>query len=287
VAERDRLRLLLEVCGAIASHRDVAALVKDLTQRIPGIVPFDYINLVLHDPVHRVMRLHLLLAPETCAIKPGLELPVDQSPAGLVWKSQQPLMVGIEDETAEIRFPQLTAMLRQNGVKSYCVVPLTTALSRLGAMGFGSLQKRSYPKADLDFMQQVARQVAVAVDNVLHEESARQAQHQLARERDRVRLLLEVNNAVVSHLNLDDLFPAVSACLRKVIQHDSSALVLHDAEHRRYRAHVLRFEKNESFIEEGDVDSVCSGMNSPSGTAITTRKPALFAAQDSIDLCPN
>ena len=56
-------------------------------------------------------------------------------------------------------------------------------------------------------MQQVARQVAVAVDNVLHEESARQAQQQLTRERDRVRLLLEVNNAVVSHLDLDDAFP--------------------------------------------------------------------------------
>ena len=74
-------------------------------------------------------------------------------------------------------------------------------------------------------MQQVAKQVAVAVDNVLHDESARSAQEQLTHERDRMRLLLEVNNAVVSHLALEDLFPAVSACLRKVIQHDGAALV--------------------------------------------------------------
>ena len=106
-------------------------------------------------------------------------------------------------------------------------------------------------------MQQVARQVAVAVDNVLHDESAQAAQRQLTHERDRVRLLLEVNNAVVSHLSLDDLFPAVSACLRKVIQHDGSALVLYDQETRRYRVHVLSFAKNESFIEEGIAESDC------------------------------
>ena len=89
-------------------------------------------------------------------------------------------------------------------------------------------------------MQQVANQVAVAVDNVLHDESARSAQRQLARERDRLQLLLEVNNAVVSHLDLDDVFAAVSACLRRVIQHDGSGLVLYEPETGRYRFHVLQ-----------------------------------------------
>ena len=63
-------------------------------------------------------------------------------------------------------------------------------------------------------MQQVAKQVAVALDNALNGEAALAYQGQLTRERDHQRLLLEVNNAVVSHLDLDQLFPAVSACLR-------------------------------------------------------------------------
>ena len=91
-------------------------------------------------------------------------------------------------------------------VQSYYVVPLTTALRRLGAMGFGSTRRRIYQETEIGFIQQVAQQVAVAVDNVLHDESARSAQEQLTHERDRMRLLLEVNNAVVSHLSLDDLF---------------------------------------------------------------------------------
>jgi formate hydrogenlyase transcriptional activator len=279
VGERDRLRLLLQVSESIASHRDVATLVQDLAQRLPSVVPFDYINLVLHDPVQRIMRLHFLVVPMNCTIKTGMELPIDQSPAGLVWKSQQPLVIDLEDPAAEKHFPKLTPLLRENGVQSYCAVPLTTPLSRLGAMGFGSLERKSYPKADLDFMQQVARQVAITVDNVLHEESARRAQQQLARERDRVRLLLEVNNAVVSHLDPDQLFPAVSDCLRKVIQHDGSSLVLHDKEAGSFRIHKLRFAKNKSFIEQGEVASDACAKGPP-GIAISTRKAAVFGEQD-------
>src|SRR5262249_26042031 len=151
-------------------------------------------------------------------------------------------------------FPQLTPLLLANDVHSYCVVPLTTALRRLGAMGFGSKSRRAYPESEVRFMQQVAKQVAVAVDNVLHDETAQAAQRQLMLERARLQLLLEVNNAVVSHLSLDDLFPAVSSCLRKVIEHDGSALIVFDPQTRRYRVHVLSFSTNQSFIQEGIAD---------------------------------
>jgi formate hydrogenlyase transcriptional activator len=200
-----------------------------------------------------------------------------------VWENQRPVVV--EDVAAERRFPKLMSVLRESGVRSYCTVPLTSALRRLGAMSFGSVQKRIFQETEINFRQQVARQVAVAVDNVLHEESARQAQQQLARERDRVRLLLEVNNAVVSHLTLDELFPVVSACLRRVVQHDGSALVLFDEAARRFRVHLLRFAKNESVIEEGQLESACCGANSPSTIAVNNRKPALFREADLKKLC--
>jgi formate hydrogenlyase transcriptional activator len=275
IHRQDQLRLLLEVSEAIASHRDLEALFRDLAQRLPQIVPFDYINAVLHEPARDVMRLWLLVTATPTTISPGLELPVDDSPGGVVWKTQRPMTVN--DVTQERRFPRLMAMLRENGIQSFCVVPLTTAQRRLGAMGFGSVQRRTYHEAEINFMQQVASQVAVAVDNALHAESAQSAQRQLQYERDRVQLLLEVNNAVVSHLDLDDLFTAVSACLRRVIRHDGSSLVLYEPETRQYRVQVLDFTKNTSFIEEGQADPQCKG---PSGVAINTRKPAVFTVQD-------
>jgi formate hydrogenlyase transcriptional activator len=274
--------MLLDVAEVIAVHRDLDGLFQDLAHRLPGIVPFDFINLVLHDPVRNVMRLHVLIVPGSCTIQPGLELPIDGSPGGFVWTTQQP--VTVEDVGVETRFPKLTPLLLENGVQSLCVVPLTTALRRLGAMAFGSKHKRDYHHAEVSFMQQVAKQVAVAVDNVLHDQSAQVAQQQLTHERDHVRLLLEVNNAVVAHLNLDDLFVAVSACLRKVIQHDGAGLALFDQETGTYRVHLLLFAKNESIIEEGLTDSACTA---PTAVAMSTRKPAVFGEQELKNLSLN
>src|SRR5262245_48190533 len=87
---RDQYRALLEVAEAISAHRNLGALFDDLAQRLPRMVPFDFINLVLHDSTHDIMRLHLLVTPEPTTIKPGLELPIDESPGGLVWKMQEP-----------------------------------------------------------------------------------------------------------------------------------------------------------------------------------------------------
>jgi formate hydrogenlyase transcriptional activator len=123
----------------------------------------------------------------------------------------------------------------------------------------------------------------VAVDNVLHDESAQSSQQLLTRERDRLRLLLDVNNAVVSHLDLDDVFRAVSGCLRRVIPHDGCSLLLFDGETGQFRVHVLRFLWNESFIEEGRVTEP-HRVTSPAGIAIARRRAVLFGEQDLKDL---
>jgi formate hydrogenlyase transcriptional activator len=277
--ERDRWRLLLEVSESIAAHRDLDRLFRDLAQRLPRIVPFDYINLVLHDNVENVMRLHILAAPDESTIKAGAKFPVDESPGGWVWQTQQPLVVN--DISGDDRFSAVHPLLLENGVQSYCVVPLTTALRRLGAMGFGSRQEKVYLPAEVSFMQDVAKQIAVAVDNVLHDESARLAQQQLAHERDRFQLLLEVNNAVVSHLDMDAVFASVSASLQRVIQHDGCSLLLYEPDTGQYRCHVLKVSKNESFVEEGRADK---SMKSPGCCAISTRAPVVFGERDLIDL---
>lgn len=86
-----------------------------------------------------------------------------------------------------------------------------------------------------------------------------------------------MNNAVVSHLDLDELFAAVSTCLRRVILHDGSSLLLCNTDTGEWRLRVLDFSNNENFIEQGRVESVTW---SPSCVAIETGKPAVFSEQD-------
>ncbi len=72
----------------------------------------------------------------------------------------------------------------------------------------------AYDQLDLEFAQMVAAQIAVAVE-------AQCYQQQLASDRDRYELLLEMSNMLISNLNLRELLSAISVCLRKVLPHDS------------------------------------------------------------------
>ena len=268
--DHDRLRLLLEVSEAIVSHRDLSALFRDLAQRLPTVAPFDFIGLILHDPTKNVMKVHVLETAATHHLNTrldGLELPIEESSSGWVWTHQQPLIIPSLAE--EPRFTMGMAALKDIGVQSVCLFPLTTAMRRLGAIGFGSLEPHAFGDQNLGMLGQVAKQVAVAVDNVLNFAGTEAAQQSLARERDRLSLVLEINNAVVSHLELQELLKAISACLRRVIPHDFASFCLYDPAIHQLRAHALDFHGNQDFVESGDPIPL---EGTPEGLAFTTQQ---------------
>src|SRR6266700_1795268 len=272
-----RSQALLQVAESIAHHRDLAELFHDLAARLHGVAHFDYLNLVLHDPERQVMRLHLL---ETLRAKPtqlrvGRESPIGSTPSGRVLETQEAFVVS--DVEAEASFPALMEALRQEGVRSFCVVPLTTAQRRLGTIGFGKLEPHHYDASEVDFMQQVARQVAVAVDNALNFETARAYQQQLARERDRLRVLLEVNNALVSTLDLRQLFHVIASSLRRVLHHEYTSLALLDPKTNRLRVRALDFSGGQGLIHE---EMSVPLEKSPAGEAFSARLPQRYTRAD-------
>ncbi len=271
---------LLEVAEAIAQHRDLRDLFHDLAARLHRVVEFDYLSLILHDAARNVMRLHILEAEEPRKIHAGAEFPVGETPSGLVWETQRPFV--LNDTEEETRFPSLLQILRENGVKSTCSVPLTTAQRRLGVLSFGRRTPHQYGKGEIEFLQQVARQVAVAVDNALNFERAQAYQRQLAQERDRLRVLLEVNNAVVSKLDLRSLLNAISASLRRVIHHEYTSLALYEEDKNEMRVLALDFPEGKGLIRE---EMLVPLEGSITGTAFRSRQPLLLdsAAMEGFD----
>jgi len=129
------------------------------------VAHFDYLNLILHDPERRVMGVHILENQQPSRIRPGAETPIEEAPAGHVFETQEPSVV--DDVTTETSFPSVMEMLRAENVRSFCVVRPTTAQRRLGALPFGKVEPYHYDPCEVDFPLQVARQVALAVDNTL------------------------------------------------------------------------------------------------------------------------
>jgi formate hydrogenlyase transcriptional activator len=165
LSARQQYRTLLAVSQAIVSHHDLETLFHELAGRLHQVVRFDHLALVLHEAATNTMRLHVLQASEPTTLPSDLTLPVGDDPAGLVWQTQQPLI--LSDADLVTRWPQFLEQVRPAGGQSCCQLPLTTARQRLGALVFASRQPAAYDAADLDFLQQVANQVAVAVENAL------------------------------------------------------------------------------------------------------------------------
>jgi formate hydrogenlyase transcriptional activator len=115
----------------------------------------------------------------------------------------------------------------------------------------------------------VASQVAVAVDNALNLETSQAYQAQLAEERDSLRVLLEVNNVLVSSRELPELFRGIVSTLERVIHHDYTSLALLDPFTGLLKIYALDFPGRQELLKP-EV-TVLRDM-SPSGDAIATGK---------------
>lgn len=83
------------------------------------------------------------------------------------------------------------------------------------------------------------------------EEALRRSEAHLVRERDRLSLLLEINNLIVTILDINDLFRATSASIRKYFAYDFTSFWLFEDGFSRVRCVVLDFPDGRGFL--GDI----------------------------------
>jgi formate hydrogenlyase transcriptional activator len=123
-------------------------------------------------------------------------------------------------------------MLESEGIRSLVALPLRTAHRWLGSLGVGSRRPDAFSQEEVEFFSLVAGEVALAIDDAYHLEALQQ-------ERDRLRMLLDISNAVTSNLDLPDLLRAISANLRSIMQSDGAGVALMEEEGKQLRLCVI------------------------------------------------
>jgi formate hydrogenlyase transcriptional activator len=261
-----RYEALLAMADLMVRHHDLPELFLAMAERLRQVVVADAAHFSLYEPVQNVMRLYLWQGSEMGPLPQ--EIAVDASPSGWVWQNQEPLVVN--DLQLESRFPLVLNRLREQGLKSYCWLPLTTAEKRLGAFGLGSLRLDAYTDRDMRLLPRVAQLIALAVDNALTREA-------LVREKDRLHALLEINNTLVTTRDLQKLFPAISSFLRRVIRHDLASVAVYDE-----TAHAMSFYPLDSPLTAGlvDADSTVPVKDAPAGRALLERQTKIFTREN-------
>jgi formate hydrogenlyase transcriptional activator len=246
--QQTRYETLRQVSGVIASQADLNGVLENLARFLASVVKFEFLGVVLHDAQRHVFRLHALEGSVSPKSQVGTEIPESESSVRVILEEQKPII--INDTEKEAKFADLVEPARPYGVRSLCLLPLTSPRRQLGVLVFGTTYQKDYDAEDLKLMTTVAAHVAVAVENALNFEDACSYQQLLLRERDRLRLLLEVNNHVISHLELGDLFQAVSSALRDCFHHEYTGLWLLEEGTTKLRCVGMDFPSNRGFIQK-------------------------------------
>jgi formate hydrogenlyase transcriptional activator len=178
--ERDRLHLLLEITNSMTSKLDLPRLVDVLSTNLLSVTRCDFCALLLPDADSGELRVTILYNPESRgSICDGTIMPIYGSMGGKAFRAgklqhfdnleevrDDPESFG--NDMGRLFYERVAA----EGLRSGCDLPL---IGRTGVVGVLSARKRSekgFAREGVEFLEQVSRQVAIAVENALDYETA-------------------------------------------------------------------------------------------------------------------
>jgi len=251
VSAATRFESLVRVSNAIGMHRDPEELFGALVKELHQVVRFDYIAVTIRDEKSNTFHKHSIDAETEAVIPPDPELAIEESDAWRVYQSQKPLITSLE--VHDDRLSKFQEVLKKRQIRCVCTLPLTTAHTKVGTLAFASKAPDIYTAEEVCFLSVVADQIALAFDNALHFDEAQASQLQLLKKNERLELLLELTNHVVSNLELRDLLRAVVSSTRRVMGCDGVGITLPDFDTSDLRIFALDFPLKDESVQEEDL----------------------------------
>src|SRR5579871_3040266 len=262
--QADRIARVLRLGKNVARDCDAAqsALLKDLRE----IAPFEYLHILAFDKKSEAPAWQILQSPSENSQHCGRKDSLQDMPSAWALEIREQLVVS--DWRDETRFMEFREFLCGQGVVSTCTLPLVRGARRLGVVTFGSVLSGSYPEDEVSFLTLVADQLALVFDAAVNLYSSELLQ-------DRMQLILDLTNQVVSNLEFNELLHVISASVRQVMGCDAAAVMLPDEEGKHLRVHALDFPTSKGVFTEGgllDIEGTLPGDAFTSGKTIVINR---------------
>ncbi len=219
----ERWRTLLEINNAIITNLSQDELLRSIVEALRRVVPFERAALTLYLPEKRAFRF---VAIEGSFVsdyfQPGLEIGSEESSVGWVFHHQRPILR--RDLEKEHQYSNERRLARE-GMRSHCVVPMIVRGKSIGTLNVASSTRNQYSDDTAEFLQEVANQVALAVENMKSYEEIATLKVRLEKEN------IYLQEEIYSEHNFDEIVgnsPALLDVLRAVTQvapTDSTALI--------------------------------------------------------------
>jgi len=261
-------RALFDLSQAISGHADIETLCGALAASLRRVIRFESIGLVLHDARRDELRLHAVAANGPPDLRTITSPATGENEFARVWREQKPVMFNPRE--AGEPWIELLREVPESELRSIILVPLSAGDRRLGILGFGFNPEAKPDETMQAFLGRVAPEIAVSVDSFLTRKA-------LLEDRDRLRVLSEITEALVSKLPLDELFSTISEQLSRVVAHDFAVITLLHKNTGELRLSGL-LAPGGMLVSVDETAARPKGL--PSGEALATGKPVVMTDHD-------
>ncbi len=161
----ERHRVLLEVNNAIIASLDRLSLFDAIAKALARLVLFERAGLTLHDPHRDVIQVY---AQTMGAGSPRLptvrEFPRKGSTFDRLLREREPV---VRHDLSDGDLVPPEDQLLRDGIRSYVSVPLIVKDNVVGSLNVGASSRESYREADVELLNEVGTQVALAIANLI------------------------------------------------------------------------------------------------------------------------
>jgi len=178
--ERDRLRLLLEITSSVTSRLDLRQMVEALSTNLFRVMQCDVSALLLPDSENGALRVTILHNPEARGpFREGSLVPMNSSISGQVLRKAKSIRIDsfelVREDPEIYGNPDgrlLYERVIEEGLRTGCYLPLIGRDRVVGVLMLSRRSDNNFEKDDVILLEQVACQVAIAVENTLEYEKA-------------------------------------------------------------------------------------------------------------------
>ena len=245
----DRYRMLLGASTALADQPTVKAVLQSLrgvlssTSRLHGAELY-----VLSEDGESLSSFEFDRDPDAPAIQRGAKLLLTGMVARVL-DEQKPVFVQDLSLTM-LEHPDLAPFAAEVAGRSAYLFPVSTAQKRYGILSTPKLQGQQFAPEDVEMLSALASHVAVALECAVARDTVAVYHREVVKQRDRLSLLLEVNNHIVNKLEADDLFQAVAGSMRKHLGNDLTSLWLFNKQSGSLERRFLDFPSGKGFLDK-------------------------------------
>ena len=244
-----RYRTLLEVNNAVVSHLTQEDLLHSISAILRRFLPLDGASITLYNPKNDAFYYFSM---ENTALsehlRPGTQFNRKNSVSAWVFDHQRPI---VRRDLAKEQQYSNDHRLVEIGIASDCIVPMIVGGKSIGTLNVGSKKQAQYSEAETSLLQEVANQVALAVANMISYEEIATLNAQVERTAARYRMLLEINNAIVNHLNRSDLMHSIGEILHRFLPFDGAVITFYVPESDVFRSFALETKISTDYLRAG------------------------------------